>query len=160
MKKTIHDKLRAKIYALPETNPNTIEGTNQTIRVCFDDVAHEYLNVGVAFTHPGGTLVHIIKDTSRLVDLFWGRLTADTAATAFESLRFLIEKYGPEADRGFDCGFHHKLGEKLYAQGQHPAEIARSQFMSVTELCRGPLDELPVDASENAPQGKSQHDNQ
>lgn len=120
---------------LKSQEPATVQGQWRTIKLCLDEDAAEYLNVGVLFQHGSCVEVRMLDGFDRLKCLYGERVNLGSFAHLMTDIEETIrKKRGVFSDDALADGI--RLGPPLFAAGAGPEQVVAEFFDSVVTLGR------------------------
>lgn len=119
---------------LESADAPSIAGAWRPIRICLDEDAGEFLNMGVMFQYSGKVEVKMLDKFERLKCLYGNRFEK----TYVQSLLLDVEKIIHEShlDLGDSIGDFIQLGPMLYASGANPESIVNEFYSDIVTLSK------------------------
>lgn len=110
-----------------------IKGQWQAIKMCFDEDASEFLNVGVLFKHSSGVEVRMLDSFDRLKCLFGSRLdTRSVSHTLIDLEDTIHHHHGDFPGQEINSLVH--LSAPLFAAGDSPEAVVDEFFSDIVTL--------------------------
>lgn len=110
------------------------KGQWRTIRLCLDEDAGEFFNVGVMFCHSYGVEVRMLDSFDRIKCLFDRRINQDDLAHLLYDIEASIIEAGPELPDQLSHTI--RLGPPLFAAGASPEAVVDEFYADVVTLGR------------------------
>ena len=129
---TISEKIRNRIKATPRQE--LVHGKWRSIRLCLDQDAGEFLNVGIAFQYGQKVEVQMLDTFSRLSCLYDHRFDQNDLAHYLHDIEAAIINAG--ADFPTDLGPEIEFGDSLVASGASPEQVVEEFFNDIVTLAK------------------------
>lgn len=124
--------LRAKLSTPAQSS--LVSGHWRTIKLCLDEDAGEFFNVGVLFAHGGHVEVRMLDTFERVKCLFDTRVHTDDLSRLLHDIEATVIQLGPELPDSL--GETIRLGPPLYAAGPSAEAVVDEFFDDVVTLGR------------------------
>ncbi|WP_035482077.1 hypothetical protein [Gallaecimonas xiamenensis] len=129
---SVHSKI---LESIPSSGEEAlVDGKWRPISLCFDEIAREYLNVGVIFEHGGKVDVRMLDSFERIKCLYDKTVDIDSLSYYLHDIEDSIVRFNGELPDTLSDTI--RLGQPLYASGRDADSVIDSFFYDVVTLGR------------------------